>query len=555
VLQGVPSVLRLLADEPGWADCGSLRLIFSAGEPLYAEVAHRLLAPLGPDTALWNTYGPTECSIDITAHLFDRNQTAGPVPIGRPIDGMRVLVLDVDGEPVPIGVPGELYAGGPGVAHGYFGRPELTAERFVPDPYGPAGSRLYRTGDRARWRSDGVLEFAGRVDDQVKVRGVRIEPGEVESALAGHPEITGAAVAVHKDAEGVGRLAAYIVARKELPPAELRGYLRARLPDYLVPSVYVPLAELPRTSSGKVDRAALPTPPDQDGEPDDETYTAPRTPGERTVARVWSELLGVERVGAHDDFFQRGGYSLLLSRLSGMLRAATGHSLALGELLAAPTVADQAKLLSASGQDTRPVRPVPRGTPLPLSSAQQRLWLLDRMSPRSPEYVVPLLLEIPSDTGADVVRRALGILAARHEVLRTRYAVEAGEPCQIIEAEPAVDLTVAGPAVGEAPRDRLAALAEAELARGFDLEHGPVWRALLVPDHGRADLLLTIHHIACDGWSSALLEREFRTICTALAEGFEPQLDPLVVQYADHAVWQRERLEGESVHRDIAHWR
>ncbi|WKD32121.1 non-ribosomal peptide synthetase [Streptomyces xanthophaeus] len=563
VLQGVPSVLRLLADEPGWARCTSLRLVFSAGEPLYAEVAQRLLAPLAPGAELWNTYGPTECAIDVTAHRFDRAQSTGPVPIGRPIDGMRTLVLDATGEPVPLGVPGELYAGGPGVARGYPGRPDLTAERFVPDPFGPAGGRLYRTGDRVRWRSDGVLEYLGRLDDQVKVRGVRIEPGEVESALAGHPEIRGAAVAAYDDAAGVRRLAAYVVAGTGLPAAELRGYLRARLPDYLVPSVFVDVPELPLTSSGKVDRAALPAPSAAaPAAEEDELYAAPRTAEERTVARVWSELLGVERIGLHDDFFQRGGYSLLLSKLSGLLRAATGRHIPLGELLATPTVAGQAKLLADHQEDAEPVRRVSRDGLLPLSPAQQRLWLLERMNPGSPEYVVPLFLDVAAGTGQDVVRRALRFLAVRHEVLRTRYATATGEPYQVIDAEPVVELAVApSPAAGaEGPddaRERVGALAEAEIARGFDLERGPVWRALLLPGSAGSDglLLLTMHHIACDGWSSAILEREFRAVCAALREGDEPRLPPLALQYADHAVWQHGRLDGEALAREAAHWR
>ncbi|MEU7145875.1 amino acid adenylation domain-containing protein [Nocardia sp. NPDC046473] len=553
VLQGVPSVLSLLAGEPDWPLCSSLRLIFSAGEPLHAELAHRLLDPLGPDTELWNTFGPTECSIDITAHRFDRAQTTGQVPIGRPISGMRVLLLDAAGELAPIGVPGELFAGGPGVARGYLGRPELTAERFVPDPYGPAGARLYRTGDRARWRSDGILEFLGRLDDQVKIRGVRIEPGEVESVLTTLPVIRQAAVTVGTDRAGARQLVAYFVATQTITLGELRDYLRARLPDYSVPTVLVSLTELPRTSSGKLDRAALPDPWSGESLIDPE-YVAPRTAEEHLVASLWSELLGIDRIGVHDDFYQRGGYSLMLNRLAGRLHSASGQEVALTELLASPTVAGQAALIATRGQEVSPVRPVERGASMPLSFGQQRLWLLDRLNPASAEYVVPLLLRVSADTSSEQIARALALLAQRHEVLRTRYPVLDGQPRQVIEREPVVELaekdlgTAAGAALGQ--------LFAAECARGFDLDAGPVWRALLVRTPGAEHLLiLTIHHIACDGWSSALLEREFGVACAALRDGRQPEFAPMPVQYADYAVWQRDRLTGDLLDRQLAHWR
>ncbi|KZM69928.1 non-ribosomal peptide synthetase [Nocardia terpenica] len=550
VLQGVPSVLSLLATEPDWQRCTSLRLIFSAGEPLHAELAHRLLDPLGPGAELWNTFGPTECSIDITAHRFDPAQTTGQVPIGRPLDGMRVLLLDAEGELAPIGVPGELYAGGPGVARGYLGRSALTAERFVPDPYGPDGARLYRTGDRARWRPDGILEFLGRLDDQVKVRGVRIEPGEVESVLTGHPEIRQAAVVASADRSGVRQLVAYIVATREISVGELRASLRTRLPDYLVPSVFVPLAEFPRTGSGKLDRAALPDPWSAEHRihPD---YVAPRTAEERVVAGLWSELLGVDRIGVHDDFYQRGGYSLLLNRLAGQLHDASGRHVALTDLLATTTVAGQAELIAAGGDETSPVRPVDRRGPLPLSFGQQRLWFLDRMDPASAEYVVPLLLRVPADTETGLIERALAVLAGRHEVLRTRYPVLDGQPRQIIDPDPVVELAERQLAT----RDAVGRLFAEECARGFDLGAGPVWRALLVRTPGPEHLLiLTTHHIACDGWSSALLEREFGVVCVALRDGRRPELAPVPVQYADYAVWQRDRLSGDLLNRQLAHW-
>ncbi|MEU5881418.1 amino acid adenylation domain-containing protein [Spirillospora sp. NPDC047279] len=547
VLQAVPSVLRLLAGEPELEHgaLSSLRLLFSAGEPLDAELCHRLLRHARAD--LWNTYGPTECSIDVTAHRFDPAQTAGPVPIGRPIDGMRVLVLDAAGRPVPIGVPGELHAGGPGVARGYTGRPDLTAERFVPDPRGPAGTRLYRTGDLVRWRPDGTLEYLGRLDQQVKVNGVRIEPGEIEAALRRCPGVTAAAVTVRPATGGGHRLVAHVVGDGT---ADLRRHLRTTLPAPMIPSEFVALGALPLTSSGKVDRAALArdtaataagTAPHQE----------PRTADERRVAGIWAELLRpgdgepAPRIGADDDFFRLGGSSLLLTRLAERLGAAFGHDVEITDLYAAVTVAEQARLARAAGdQDAagRP-RPVPRDGRLPLSAGQRRLWFLDRMDHASAEWTTPVLMRPAAGADESTIRAALEGLAARHEILRTRYDADAAGPFQIVEPAVPVELRVAE----AADEDELTALLRDELGKGFDLARGPVWRALLARlPGGDRTLLLTVHHIACDGWSSVVLERDF----TALLEGRAADLPELPVQYADYAAWQDARDDD----RQRDHW-
>ncbi|MCW3820140.1 non-ribosomal peptide synthetase [Micromonospora sp. DR5-3] len=554
VLQLVPSVLRLLVQAPDLARCTALRLVFSAGEQLHAELCQRLLARV--DVEVWNTYGPTECSIDVTAHRFDRAQTSGPVPIGRPIAGMRVLVLGDDGTPVPIGVPGELYAGGVGLARGYLGRPDLTAERFVPDPYGAPGERLYRTGDRVRWRSDGTLEYVGRRDHQVKINGVRIEPGEVEAALAAHPGLHGVAVVAFADPAGVQRLAAYVV------PAEpgaavaadaLRAFLRDRLPEAMIPSVFVPLAALPLNANGKLDRAALPA-PDVAGLAARPAYLAPRDDAERTVAQAWQELLAAAgEVGVHDDFFQLGGSSLQLTRLANLLREATGRPVPLAGLFTASTVAAQARLLAdaPAAPTTDRIVPVPRDGALPLSFGQHRQWFLDRLTPRSPEWVSPLFLRLPDDVDAGAVGRALNVLAGRHETLRTRYPSVDGEPRQTIDPPGQVALRTL-----TVPADQLAAHISAELNTGFDLAEGPLWRGLLarVTDDEQL-LLLTFHHIACDGWSSVVLERELRELLAADAEGRPARLPDLPVQYADFASWQRDRLSGAALDTQLDFWR
>nr|APD71641.1 non-ribosomal peptide synthetase 6 [Streptomyces sp.] len=547
VLQVVPSVLRLLVAEPGWRELTALRLLFSAGEPLHAELCRRATEGHGERLAVWNTYGPTECSIDVTAHPYDPEQATGPVPIGRPLPGTRLLVLDEQGRPVPVGVPGELHIGGTPLARGYLGRPDLTAERFVPDPYGDAGGRLYRTGDLVRWRADRTLEYRGRADHQVKVNGVRIEPGEVEAALLSHPEVTGAVVTAPEGPDGAKRLTAHLVTADAELPAGLRGFLRGLLPEALVPTVLIPLAAFPLTSNGKLDRAALPAPLQDDA---DRPYTAPRTEAQQIVAEVWQGLLPVERVGIQDDFFRLGGDSLLITRLAARLREATGKDLTPAELFTSATVEAQAALLTAAG--VRPALvPVDRTGVLSLSFGQRRLHFQDRMNPGGAEWVSPLIMALPEAAETVLVQRALDALEARHEALRTRYPADADESGQRIVEPGPVELTET-----TATREGLGALAAAHFGRGFDLQEGPLWRALLVRTEERAPVLvIALHHITCDGWSSALLEREFGELYAAFAAGRAPELPEPTLGYADYAAWERTALTEETLAADLAYWR
>ncbi|MFD9417486.1 amino acid adenylation domain-containing protein [Streptomyces goshikiensis] len=533
ILQLVPSVLRLLIEEPAWEACDSVRLLLCGGEPLHAELLERVRADV------WNAYGPTECTVEASAGHHDPLLGGGQVPIGRPVDNVRLLVLDPSGDLAAFGVPGELYVGGAGVARGYLGRPAQTAERFVPDPYGEPGSRLYRTGDRVRWREDGQLEYMGRLDQQIKVDGVRIEPGEIEAALNAHPEVSGAVVSAVRGSDGTVRLAAHV--RGAPTPAELRGHLRDRLPAPFVPSVFVRVDTFPLLANGKVDRSALPAPVfDTDGG----SYVAPRTAAEETVSRVWAELLGVERVSVHDDFFQLGGHSLLLVRLAERLRAESGggDSIHIQDLYGAFTVEAQARLLDGTGAAPAPVTPADRTGILPLSFGQERLWFLDRLMPGSAEFTVPLFVRLPGRAGLGAVHEALRALVARHEILRTRYPSVDGEPRQVISTEIACELR-------EAATGDLAAEARAEMGLGFDLAEGPVWRALLIRAEDGDVLLLTLHHLACDGWSAVLLERDFRALYAGEV------LPAPALQYADHAVWQRRELTDERMAAGLAAWR
>ncbi|MEU0677662.1 amino acid adenylation domain-containing protein, partial [Streptomyces sp. NPDC006172] len=548
VLQVVPSVLRLLVAEDGWQDCGALRLVCCAGEPLHAELGQKLRTLT--DAELWNTYGPTECSIDVTAHRFDPAQLTGPVPIGRPIEKMRVLVVDASGSPVGVGVPGELLAGGVGVARGYLGRPGQTAASFVPDPYAKDGSRLYRTGDRVRWRADGVLEYVGRIDDQVKVNGVRIEPAEIEAQLAAHPALTGAVVRPYAAADGAKRLAAYYVPREPVTEAALRGHLLERLPSTHVPAAFIALDAFPLGRTGKIDRRALPAPDAVTGT--EGAGQAPVTDAELLVAEVWQDVLGADGLTTAADFFRLGGTSLQLTRVAARLRAATGHGIALRALLTAPTLADHAALVgTAAGEDAAPIRPVPRDGGLPLSYGQRRLWFMDRMHSASPEWVAGLLLKVPAGTAPHLVKAALDTLVARHEALRTRYAEVDGEPRQFVTEAASVPLREI-----RTDRDALPGHLTDLLGTGFRLEGGSLLRAaLLTLDDGTGLLAVAMHHITTDGWSTAVLEREFHQVLAALRAGDAPTLPQLPVQYADFAVWQQERLTADVVARELAHWR
>lgn len=561
VLQVVPSVLRLLADEDGWRECGALRLLFSAGEPLQAELAQRVLRRAGSrvggaELEIWNTYGPTECAIDVTAHRFDAAQLSGPVPIGRPIGGMRALVVDAAGSPVGVGTPGELYAGGVGVARGYLGSPAQTADRFVPDPFAKDGSRLYRTGDKVRWRKDGVLEYLGRIDHQVKINGVRIEPGEIESALSAHPRVSGAVVTAFSTAHGDKRLAGYVTADSDDVVAGLRAFLQERLPDTHIPAVFIRLDAFPLTVNGKADRAALPSPElaAGTGRP---AFRAPATEAQKLVAQAWQELLGADEVGLDDDFFGLGGTSLQLTRLASRLRTATGQKIQLRGLFTATTVEAQAGLITpadAAGEPAEaPMTAVTRdGGPLPLSFGQRRLWFLDRMNPGSPEWVAGMFLKVPEGTHVSHVRRALNALVERHEALRTRYAVVDGESVQYIAEPHRVELRHL-----HADRDEFTALVKEEFSRGFDLESGPLLRAMLVRLR-RGDHIVTVamHHITTDGWSSDILEREFHQLLAAYRAGEQNAVLPVrTLDYADYAGWQRARLTDGVIAGELDHWR
>ncbi|HLL46877.1 MAG TPA: amino acid adenylation domain-containing protein, partial [Longimicrobiaceae bacterium] len=424
-----------------------LRLVIIGGERALPERLEAWRGRFGTGARLVNTYGPTEATVVATLADVAEPEPADPVraevpeiplpavPIGRPVSNARAYVLDAHGRPVPAGVAGELYMGGAGVARGYLGRPGLTAERFVPDALsGEPGARLYRTGDRVRWRPDGRLEFLGRADAQVKVRGFRIEPGEVEAELARHPAVRECAVVAHEDEPGAVRLVAYVAPAEggQAPDAaELRRFLGATLPAYMVPAAFVVLDTFPLTPSGKLDRRALPAP---DGYGAD-TGGAPRTPVEEIVAGIFAEVLRLEAVGIHDGFFDLGGHSLLATQAMSRLRAALHVDLPLRVLFEAPTVAALAERVEAALPDAvavPPILPAPRDGDVPLSFAQERLWFLDHLEPGSPFYNVPGALRLRGPLDAAALEWAFGEIVGRHEALRTVFPSRGGRAVQTV---------------------------------------------------------------------------------------------------------------------------
>ncbi|HZC76302.1 MAG TPA: amino acid adenylation domain-containing protein, partial [Ktedonobacterales bacterium] len=498
-----------------------------------------------------NAYGPTETTVCAT--MSEPLLGAGDPPIGRPIANTQVYVLDGGLEPVPAGVAGELYIAGAGLARGYVGRAALTAERFVADPFGPAGSRMYRTGDLARWRADGVLEFVGRADEQVKLRGFRIEPGEIEAVLLRHPAVA-QAVVIAREEHGQRRLAAYAVARPEQAPdaAALRAHVGESLPDYMVPSAFVVLDRLPLTASGKLDRRALPAP-----ELPAAVWRAPRTPQEEVLCGLFAEVLRVERVGIDDNFFDLGGHSLLATRLISRIRASLDVEIAIRTLFEAPTVEALARRLDGAAAARPPLRAIARPAEVPLSYAQRRLWFINRLEGPSATYTIPLAIRLKGELDRTALEGALGDVVERHESLRTIFPDTLGVPRQLILEASAARPPVSVVAVSE---EELAAALATAARQGFDVSSEPPLRAhLFVLGEREHVLLLLLHHIAGDGWSMAPLARDLAGSYAARRRGRVPDLPALPVQYADYTLWQQAVLGEESdpespISRQLAYW-
>ncbi|NOK12218.1 non-ribosomal peptide synthase/polyketide synthase, partial [Corallococcus exercitus] len=540
-----------------WPRPMALRALLTGGDAL-----HHGPPPSLPAT-LVNHYGPTESTVVATFTPVPpsaRDDGTRP-PIGRPIANTRTYVLDAHLQPVPIGVPGELFLASEGLAWGYLGQPALSAERFIPHPFSSSpGARLYRTGDVVRWRADGQLDYLQRLDFQVKVRGFRIELGEIEASLLAHASVHEAVVLAREDVPGDKRLVAYLVptAGQQLDTGAVRAFLKERLPEYMVPSAFLVLDALPLNANGKVDRKALPAP---QGTALASAYVAPETVTEEQLQALFTQVLRVERVGIHDDFFSLGGHSLLATQLVSRVRATFRRELPVRALFEAPTVAGLAQRIDASrtsAVQAPPSIPRVRATTAPLSFAQQRLWFLDQLTPGDASYNISSALSLKGRVDVESLRRAFESLVQRHEALRTTFREHQGQATQSIH--PPIGWTLSLHDLSAQPEARREAearrLITEDARQPFHLEEGPLLRTSLVRLGAEDHLLLvTMHHIVSDGWSMGVLVRELVALYEAFSTGRSPPLAPLPMQYADFAAWQRQWLQGETLEAHLGYWK
>jgi amino acid adenylation domain-containing protein/non-ribosomal peptide synthase protein (TIGR01720 family) len=551
LINTVPSAMRELVRSGQVPE--SVRVVNLAGEALSRSLVEEIYG-LEQVQEVNNLYGPTEDTTYSTWERVGRDED-GAVRIGKPIANTRAYVLDAEQQVVPVGVRGELYLGGAGLGRGYWGRAELTAERFVPDGVsGRSGERLYRTGDEVRYGSDGRLEYVGRLDQQVKVRGYRIELGEVEEALARHESIRESVVVVRDE-----QLVGYVVAAEgaTVEVNELRAYLGEQLPGYMIPGVLVEMAALPLTANGKVDRKALPEPGQMDSGGE---YVGPRTAVEELVAGIWSEVLGVERVGIHDNFFELGGHSLLAMQVISRVRESFKVELPLQSVFEAPTLSEFSSHIETALGVEQFIAPditrVDRDRDFPLSFAQQRLWFLDQLEGTGSAYNIPGTICLSGELDIPALERSVSEIVKRHEVLRTVFVAEHGQPKQVILPEVALNLTIVDLRQDRDQESRVREHALREAQRSFNLRTGPLMRmTVLQLSEGEHVLLFTMHHIISDAWSMGVLVKEISSLYEAYRQGKESPLAELEIQYADYAVWQRTWLQGAMLEQQMGYWR
>ena len=563
-----PAHLEVLAQQLGEREVqGGTKALVIGGEELRTGGLNYWRERAG-GTRLINEYGPTETVVGCCVYEVNGNENEkGAAPIGRPIPNTQIYILSHDQEPAPVGVKGEIYISGKGVARGYVRSPELTGEKFIPNLFsGNAGDRCYRTGDFGRYRADGNIEFLGRADGQVKLRGYRIELGEIGAALNQHRSVKQSVVIAREDDGGIKRLIGYVVGEEGAKPAELKRHLRERLPEYMIPEAIVVLKEMPLTANGKIDRKKLLLVADA-GRQVEQEYIAPRTPLEEMVAGIFRDVLSLDRVGIHDNFFEIGGHSLLAIQVISRVRNAFEVEVGMKGIFDAPTAEglsrniEEAMKAGEKAQAPPLVRIEREGTGgrrVPLSFAQQRLWFIDKLNPGGAVYNIPGSVILEGALDLDALERSVNEIVRRHEVLRTRIEVEGVEPSQLIDDwEPrrleVIDLTSIPPEEREAEVGRRA---REEAETGFDLSRGPLLRLkALKLEEEKHVLLYTMHHIVSDEWSTGILIKEVGTFYQSYLEGEESPLPELEVQYADFAVWQRSYLAGEVLEKEVGYWR
>jgi amino acid adenylation domain-containing protein len=560
LINTVPSAMAELARTHGLPD--SVRIVNLAGEPLRHVLVQKIYQEFPQVEAVYNLYGPSEDTTYSTWACIDRADTLEP-SIGGPLDNTQAYILDPHMQPLPVGEVGELYLGGDGVSRGYLNRPDLTAERYVPDPFsGRPGARLYCTGDLSRYRPDGKIEFLGRMDSQVKIRGFRIELGEIEAVLSRHPNIESQVVIAHSDDLGEKKLVAYFAARHAPAPSvsELRQHLQAKLPDYMLPSLFIRLEHMPLNPNGKIDRKALPAP--ESAAPARETdYVAPRTALETNLARIWSDVLGVPNIGIRDNFFELGGHSLLATRVLTRLRETAQVDLPPRALFDAPTVAELAQAVEQTGErwlPPPPIRPADRTRPLTLSVAQQEMWFMEHFVPETAFYNIPAVFELRGKLDAATLERTLNEIVRRHEGLRTVFQEQVYQPVQVILPPRPVPFELRD--LQHLPAEERSQAARQQMLQAarqpMDIHHGPLVKALLLQlDATHHQLLLTVHHIISDGWTTGLILQEMAALYAAFSQGQASPLPEPPLHHADYTLWQQELWDGERLAQEQTFWK
>jgi amino acid adenylation domain-containing protein len=567
VFETVPSLLQVALAETrgaGSPKLNALRWLLPTGEAVSAQLCREWFHEY-PDVPLMNAYGPSECSDDVTLYAMEQppDEASLRVSIGTPVANLQVSVLDKNLRHVPIGVGGELCVRGVGVGRGYLSQPDRTAVVFVPDPFSrEPGARMYRSGDRARYRADGHLEFLGRMDHQVKVRGFRIELGEIEAVLGHHQGVQDAVVIVREDTPGDRRLVGYVILRKgvQCNPKELQEHLKQKLPDYMVPAAFVVLERLPVTPNGKVDRKTLPI-PEMDTETQD--FVAARKPVEEVLAGMWADILGVEKVSVEGNLFEMGAHSLLVTQVVSRIRKAFSVEPPLRTFFESPTVAGMARVIEklrgeAEGGAAPPIVRTPRDGNYPLSFTQERMWFLDQMEQDLTAYNVPGAVYMDGALNVAALEAGFTEILRRHEIFRTTYKTVEGKPVQVIQPARPFDLPVVDLSAlrSEHREEEALRIARENAQRPFDLRNGPVLRVFLMRSGTRQHLLaMTTHHIAYDMWAREIFIYELGLLYEQYVKGLPSPLEEPEIQWVDYASWLRKWMQGEVLEQQLSYWR
>ncbi|MEN9520551.1 MAG: hypothetical protein RLZZ381_3139, partial [Cyanobacteriota bacterium] len=562
-LKIVPSHLRALLTSKASSQILPRQRLVLGGESTSWELIEQV-QQLAPECQIINHYGPTEATVGVLTYKVEKvpvTRQSSTVPIGRPLANTQIYILDSKKQPVPIGVPGEIYLGGDGLARGYLNHPELTVEKFILNPFSEDNQdRFYKTGDKARYLSDGNIEYLGRIDNQVKIRGFRIELGEIEAVLNQYPQVQQVVVMSREDIPGDKRLVAYLVSQEPPSTKQILQHLSQTLPKYMLPGAFVFLETLPLTPNGKIDRRALPA-PDLTSQLE-HIYVAPTNPIEELLVNIWCDVLNLERLGIYDNFFELGGHSLLATILVSRIRKVFQVELPLRSLFEAATVAELSQEIKKQQREgikstIPPLQVVERDGKIPLSFAQQRLWFLDQLEPESGAYNTSTGVRIKGQLNQEVLVQSFSEIIRRHEVLRTNFVKQDGEAVQIIHPPSDWQMSITDlQALPISEREaEIKRLVIAEATKLVDLATDQLVRGtLLLVSEREHVLLLTMHHIISDGWSMGVLIQEITTLYSAFIEGKPSPLSELAIQYADFAVWQREWLTGEELQNQLSYW-